>query len=436
MPEHARARPSCPARSRCPSARRGAAGPAPGAGRWRRRRRRRRRGRRSPGARRPGSPLSVASPAASASATLGATPMPTTTQVGLDGRRRPRAVRRPGRPAFSIAGHLRRRVRRSTPCSRCRSAKTCATSGPSTRSSGRSSDSSTVTSAPAFRAAAAASRPIQPAPMIATGRPVGERLLEPLAVLDGAEVGDRRAASRRPSRGAAAATRWPAAACRRAAGRPRCAPRGRRCRCAVTALPEAQVDVVLVVPVRVVHERRLELVVAEQVALRQRRPLVGQVVLVAEHHDVPVEPRGRAAPRRPWRRRARAPTTTKVWLITTPGRLLRRGTASRCSLAAGAPAASRSPGAAWRGEPGQRRGRPPAGRSRAARRRSSRPRVTRLTMMPPSHAGDEVAAELRADGHDDARPRSPPTPTSSIAVWRGPGHEVVDPGARGTPPSR
>ena len=61
--------------------------------------------------------------------------------------------------------------RRSTPCSRCRSAKTCATVGPSTRSSGRSAVSNTVTSQPASRAAAATSSPIQPAPTTAIRPP-------------------------------------------------------------------------------------------------------------------------------------------------------------------------------------------------------------------------------------------------------------------------
>jgi hypothetical protein len=55
--------------------------------------------------------------------------------------------------------------RKSTPCWRCSPAKTRATSGPSTRSSGSSADSTTVTATPAARAAALISRPIQPAPI-------------------------------------------------------------------------------------------------------------------------------------------------------------------------------------------------------------------------------------------------------------------------------
>ena len=53
---------------------------------------------------------------------------------------------------------------------------------------------------------------------------------------------------------------------------------------------EAQVDVLLGVPLRRVHERRLG--PALQVVLRQRRPLVRHVLLGAEEHDAPVEPLG------------------------------------------------------------------------------------------------------------------------------------------------
>ena len=120
---------------------------------------------------------------------------------------------------------------------------------------------------------------------------VGERLLEPLAVLDGAEVGDRGAGvvgdpqvpRRRPGRQQQLGVGLlPVAGADDVRGG---VDRG-------DLLAEPQVDVVLVVPVGVVHERRLEVVVAQEVALGQRRSLVGQVVLVAVHHDGPLEPRG------------------------------------------------------------------------------------------------------------------------------------------------
>ena len=57
---------------------------------------------------------------------------------------------------------------KSTPCARCRSAKTVATSLPRTRRSGSESISTTVTGQPAARAAAAVSSPIQPAPITTT----------------------------------------------------------------------------------------------------------------------------------------------------------------------------------------------------------------------------------------------------------------------------
>ena len=119
-------------------------------------------------------PLSTASPAACASSTLGAAPMPTTTaSAGTT-----RAVGEPhsrDRAVLALDRLDLAPVRRSTPCSRCRSAKTWAIFGPSTRTSGRSSDSSTVTSAPASRAAEATSRPIQPPPMKTTRAPGGAR---------------------------------------------------------------------------------------------------------------------------------------------------------------------------------------------------------------------------------------------------------------------
>ena len=55
---------------------------------------------------------------------------------------------------------------------------------------------------------------------------------------------------------------------------------------------EPQVDVVLGVPLRRVHPGRLPLLLAEQVALGQRRSLVRRLVLVAEQHHRPVEALG------------------------------------------------------------------------------------------------------------------------------------------------
>ena len=55
---------------------------------------------------------------------------------------------------------------------------------------------------------------------------------------------------------------------------------------------QPQVDVVLAVPRLGVHEDGVALVVALQVALRQRWPLVGVVRLVAEQHDPAAEPLG------------------------------------------------------------------------------------------------------------------------------------------------
>ena len=57
-------------------------------------------------------------------------------------------------------------------------------------------------------------------------------------------------------------------------------------------MPQPQVDVVLGVPALRVHERRVALGLALQVALRQRRALVGAVRLGAEQDQAPVEPLG------------------------------------------------------------------------------------------------------------------------------------------------
>ena len=77
--------------------------------------------------------------------------------------------------------------RRSTPCSTCRRANTAAISGPSTASSGAAACSSTVTWAPAARAAAATSSPIQPAPMTTTRDAGAQGGAEPVAVVERAQ---------------------------------------------------------------------------------------------------------------------------------------------------------------------------------------------------------------------------------------------------------
>ena len=118
-------------------------------------------------------PLLVARPAASASWVFGVIPTPTMTASAST--RLPSASRTPAaglplsaaRPPLSVISLTCTPNRRSTPCSRCRPANTWATSGPSTRGSGSAAASRIVTSTPAARAAAAISRPIQPAPITA-----------------------------------------------------------------------------------------------------------------------------------------------------------------------------------------------------------------------------------------------------------------------------
>ena len=76
-----------------------------------------------------------------------------------------------------------------------------------------------------------------------------------------------------------------AAGCRRPAR-----PRGRPRSIAATVDAAAQVDVVLGVPLLGVDDGVVELGLAGEVALRQRRPLVGQLVLGGEQGDRPVVP--------------------------------------------------------------------------------------------------------------------------------------------------
>ena len=112
-------------------------------------------------------PLLTGRPAASASWVFGAIPTPTMTASAWMWL--PSPSRTPlARPPAVVISLTCTPNRKSTPCSRCRPAKTRATSAPSTRSSGSSAASRMVTSTPAARAAAAVSRPIQPAPITAT----------------------------------------------------------------------------------------------------------------------------------------------------------------------------------------------------------------------------------------------------------------------------
>ena len=140
-------------------------------------------------------------------------PDPDDEQVGLDRWSRLPVSRSPARRRLD-GGDLVP-TRRSTPCAVCRSAKMRATSGPRTRTRGRSRASRMVTWAPARRAAAATSRPIQPPPMITSRRPGRSRDL--IGRRPRRCAGRRRARRcRRPSRGGGAAIRWRAAACRSA----------------------------------------------------------------------------------------------------------------------------------------------------------------------------------------------------------------------------
>ncbi|SKX98059.1 Uncharacterised protein [Mycobacteroides abscessus subsp. abscessus] len=115
-------------------------------------------------------PPSMSSPADSATSRLGTAPAAISTvsaaMVSPSARRNPVAA-----PFSVVISATLTSVRRSTPCSRCRSAKTWATSGPSARSSGSFDASAIATSTPRSRADAATSMPIQPAPTIARRDP-------------------------------------------------------------------------------------------------------------------------------------------------------------------------------------------------------------------------------------------------------------------------
>jgi hypothetical protein len=111
-------------------------------------------------------PLSISSPDALASSVLGVAPTPTTTRspsIWLPSESRTPVARAESSPVIRATCTPQRR---STPWPRCRVANTSATSRPNTRSNGSSAASNTATSTPAISAAAATSKPIQPAPTI------------------------------------------------------------------------------------------------------------------------------------------------------------------------------------------------------------------------------------------------------------------------------
>src|SRR5215218_3188366 len=108
-------------------------------------------------------PSSTATPLPSSQAVSGATPTPTTTtsaSIVRPSASRTRSTRsRPSNPATVTP------QRRSTPCSRCNRPQASPTIGPTARTSGVGSISSTVTSRPRPRHVAATSEPMNPAPI-------------------------------------------------------------------------------------------------------------------------------------------------------------------------------------------------------------------------------------------------------------------------------
>ena len=142
--------------------------------RWRRRRPRTRPGRWSAGRSSTTIPLSIFRPASVGQLGARRDADPDDDEVALD--RAPVAGadplarrRRPRRPRRRCRAAARRRGRRG------RRGRPAPTSGPSTRSSGTAAGSMTVTSAPRWRADAATSAPIQPAPMTTTLPPASRR---------------------------------------------------------------------------------------------------------------------------------------------------------------------------------------------------------------------------------------------------------------------
>ncbi len=250
--------------------------------------------------------------------------------------------------------------RRSTPCARCRSAKTVATSGPSTRSNG----SAAPLEHGDLRPGRACRRGhLEPDPAAADDRDPRVRLqrrLDPLAVVDAAQVGDRsvvRAGDGQAARGGTGGEQELVVDQPVSAGGDDLvrAPVDRR-----HLHPRPEVDVVLGVPALRVDERLLPLGLAHQVVLGQRWPLVRPVLLRAEQHDPAVEAvlaqrldrlrPGQTGPDHDVRLAAlshgEAPDR---WVDRSSARGTPRATASRC---ASPRAGSRSP--SWRPPPGPR----------------------------------------------------------------------------------
>ena len=209
----------------------------------------------------------------------------------------------------------------------CRSANTCATSGPSTATSGSSAFSRIVTATSASRAAAAISSPIQPAPMITrcrvrcscsaiTSESSMVRSMSTPARSDPGS-GSRRGRAPVASRMASAPTSRAVGERHPARIRVECGGRG----------PELHVHRVLRVPGRRMDEHAVALRLALQVVLGQRRSLVRQVRLRADDGDPAGEPLAPAASsprdqrRSRLRPRARNPANSRP---VPPGRLVPR----------------------------------------------------------------------------------------------------------------
>ena len=120
--------------------------------------------------------------------------------------------------------------------------------------------------------------------------PAGQVGQQPVGVGQGAQVADAARGRPRAARAGVPRNRW-----RAAAGRSR---RSSPVSSATVlagdvqtggAHPGPELDVVLGVPAGVVHASLLALGAAEQVALRQRRPLVGHLRLAGDQDDAPVE---------------------------------------------------------------------------------------------------------------------------------------------------
>ncbi len=168
---------------------------------------------------------------------------------------------------------------------------------------------------PAVRAAAATSSPIQPPQMMARRFPCCSADLRRWLSSIVRKAGDRRAAvvgDQKSTRRGPGGEQQPVVADALLVG-------GHGVSVHVEpgdGCPEPQVDLVLVVPARGMHERRLELLGAEQEALGQRWAFVGQVGLGAAQNERPSKP----PPRKPSAAFAAAmpaPTITNV-SITPP----------------------------------------------------------------------------------------------------------------------